>query len=121
MSGPYLARKPTNATFVQFCSRDARDHVFQGMKDSEIKTATGNPVKVSKSKQDFNRTRDWAMGNSEELIKAKLETAKISATVKSEKGKEVRRITVDGSDAFVQRFADVRGTFVGSFDDLELL
>ena len=120
MSGPYSARKPTNETFVQFCSRDARDRVFQALKDSEIKTAKGNPVKVSKSKPDFIRTRDWAMGKSEELIKAKLETAKISATVKFEKGKEVRRITVNGCDAFVQRFADARGTFVGSFDDLEL-
>ena len=79
--------------------------MFQALKDSEIKTAKGNPVKVSKSKPDFIRTRDWAMGKSEELIKAKLETAKISATVKFEKGKEVRRITVNGCDAFVQRFA----------------
>ena len=100
MSGPYSARKPTNETFVQFCSRDARDRVFQVLKDSEIKTAKGNPVKVSKSKPDFIRTRDWAMGKSEELIKAKLETAKISATVKFEKEKDVRRITVNGCDTF---------------------
>ena len=120
MTGPYTARKPTNETFVQFCSRDARDRVFQALKDSEIKTAAGNLVKLSKSKPDFIRTRDWAMGKSEELIKAKLETAKIAATVKFEKGKETRKITVDGSDAFIQRFADARGNFVGSFIDLEL-
>ena len=60
------------------------------------------------------------MGKNEELIKAKLQTAKLSSTVKFEKGKEFRKIIVDGVDAFVQRLADARGNFVGDFEDLQL-
>ena len=60
------------------------------------------------------------MSKSEELIKTKLETEKLSATVKYEKGKEFRRITVDVEDAFVQRLTDAYGKFVGNFQDLAL-
>ena len=60
------------------------------------------------------------MGKSEELIKAKLQTANISASVKFEKGQEARKITVDGDDAFVQRLEDTYGNFVGNFHDLQL-
>ena len=60
------------------------------------------------------------MGKSEELIKAKLQSAKISASVKFEKGQEARKITVDGDDAFVQRLEDTHGNFVGNFHDLQL-
>ena len=55
------------------------------------------------------------MGKSEELIKVKLHTAKLSSTVKFKKGKEFRKITDDGVDAFVQRLADARGNFVRRF------
>ena len=120
MSGPYTARKPTNETFAQFCSRDARDRVLQALKETSIKTANGNTIKVFRAKTEFIRSRDWAMGKSEELIKTKLETEKLSATVKYEKGKELRRITVDGEDAFVQRLTDAHGKFVGNFQDLQL-
>ena len=120
MSGPYTARKPTNETFAQFCSRDARDRVLQALKETSIKTANGNSIKVFRAKTEFIRSRDWAMGKSEELIKTKLEREKFSATVKYEKGKELRRITVDGEDAFVQRFTDAQGKFVSNFQDLQL-
>ena len=96
MSGPYTARKPTNETFAKFCSRDARDRVLQALKETSIKTANGNTIKVFNAKTEFIRSRDWAMGKSEEFIKTKLEREKLSATVKYEKGKELRRITVDG-------------------------
>ena len=120
MTGPYSSRKPTSESFAQFSSRDARDRVLLALKDTAIKTATGNTIKVFRSKTDFIRSRDWAMGKSEELIKAKLQNAKISASVKFEKGKEARKITVDGDDAFVQRLEDTHGNFVGNFHDLQL-
>ena len=120
MTGPYSPRKPTSESFAQFSSRDARDRVLLVLKDTVIKTATGNTIKVFRSKTDFIRSRDWAMGKSEELIKAKLQSAKISASVKFEKGKEARKITVDGDDAFVQRLEDTHGNFVGNFHDLQL-
>ena len=60
----------------------------------------------------------WAIGKGEELIKKKLGTAKISAMVKYETGKDYRKITVDNNDAFVQRFADSHGHFTGDFKDL---
>ena len=40
--------------------------------------------------------------------------------VKYEKHKDVRKITVDGSDAFAQGPADSHGIFVGDFQDLQL-
>ena len=60
------------------------------------------------------------MSKNEELIKAKLRSAKISSTVKFEKGKDARKITVDGVDAFVQRLDDAHGNFLGDFQDLQL-
>ena len=62
MPGPYSSRKPTNESFAQFSSRDARDRVLLALKDTFIKTATGNTIKVFRSKTDFIRSRDWAMG-----------------------------------------------------------
>ena len=120
MMGPYNDRKPTNESFVQFGSRDARDRVMKAIKETSFNTEKGNNIKVYKSKTEWVRGRDWAMGKSEELIKKKLDAAKLSATVKYEKGKEVRKITVNGEDAFVQLATDVHGNFVKNFADLRL-
>ena len=82
--------------------------------------ANGTTIKVYRSKTEWVRGRDWAIGKSEELIKKKLVDAKITATVKYEAGKDYRKITVDATDAFVQRFADTHGYFTGDFEDLWL-
>ncbi len=60
------------------------------------------------------------MRKSEELINGKLQSAGRSATVKFEKGKDFRKITVNGADAFVQRLNDAHGRFGGEFADLML-
>ena len=90
------------------------------MKDKSFKTPTGNTIKFYKAKTDFVRGRDWAMVKSEELIKTKLAAANISQPIKYEKVKDVRKITVGGSDAFVQGPAEIHGSFVGDFMDLQL-
>ena len=120
MSGPYNARKPTNESFAQFCSRDSRDRALQALKETSIKTANGHTIKVFRSKTEIIRSHDCAMGKSEELIRAKLQTEKLSSTVKFEKGKELRKITVDGEDAFVHRLADAYCNFVRNFQDPQL-
>ena len=60
------------------------------------------------------------MGKSENLIKQKLAAAKLTVPIKHEKTKDIRKITVDGVDAFVQRPAGTHGSFVGDFQDLQL-
>ena len=120
MTGPFTARTPTNESVAQFCSRDARDRVLQAMKEKTFTTPSSTAIKIYKAKTDFVRGRDLAIGKSEELIKKKLATAKLSLPVQYENQKDARKITVDGSDAFVQGPADPHGTFVGDFQDLQL-
>ena len=102
------------------CSRDARDRVFQDMKDKSFTTPSGSTINIYRAKTDFIRGRDWAMGKSEELIKKKLAAAKLTVPVKYEKHKDARKITVDGVDAFVQRPVETHGSFVCDFQDLQL-
>ena len=120
MKGGFDDRKPTNESYVQFGSRDARDRVLKAVKGNNFKTDKGNIIKVYRSKTEWQRGRDWAMRKSEELINGKLQSAGRSATVKFEKGKDFRKITVNGADAFVQRLNDAHGRFGGEFADLML-
>ena len=120
MTGPFQTRTPTNESFVQFCSRDARDRVFQAMKDKSFTTPSGSTINIYRAKTDFIRGRDWAMGKSEELIKKKLAASKLTMPVKYVKHKDARKIMVDGVDAFVQWPAETHGSFVGDFQDLQL-
>ena len=53
-------------------------------------------------------------------MKKKLAAAKLSLLVKYKNRKDVCKITVDGSDAFVEQPADPHGSFVGDFRDLQL-
>ena len=120
MTGPFQTRTPTNESFAQFCSRDARDRVFQAMKDKSFTTPSGSTINIYRAKTDFIRGRDWAMGKSEELIKKKLAASKLTMPVKYVKHKDARKIMVDGVDAFVQWPAETHGSFVGDFQDLQL-
>ena len=120
MTGPFPTRTPTNESFAQFCSRDARDRVFQAMKDKSFTTPSGSTINIYRAKTDFIRGRDWAMGKSEELIKKKLAAAKLTMPVKYVKHKDARNIMVDGVDAFVQRPVETHGSFVCDFQDLQL-
>ena len=120
MTGPFQTRTPTNESFVKFCSRDARDRVFQAMKDKSFTTPSGSTINIYRAKTDFIRGRDWAMGKSEELIKKKLAAAKLTVPVKYEKHKDAHKITVDGADAFVQRPVETHGSFVCDFQDFQL-
>ena len=81
MTGPFPSRTPTNESFAQFCSRDARDRVFQAMKEKSFKTPSCNTINIYRAKTEFVRGRDWAMGKGEGLIKKKLAAAKPNVPV----------------------------------------
>ena len=66
------------------------------------------------------RHRDFAIAKAEELVKAKMAKFGKHGDVKYVKSKDVRKITVDDVDAFVQMWSDDSGNFVGDFDDLRL-
>ena len=119
--GGFDDRKLTDESFAQFGTRDARDRVLKAIKERNFKTAKGNTVKIDRSKTEWQRGRDWAMRKSEDLIKGKIQSAGSKGeTVKFEKAKDWRKITVNGGDAFVQRREDRHGNFVGNFADLSL-
>jgi hypothetical protein len=124
MKGERKNRTATDESFVQFCTPDARDRVLDVINTKKygenVKSSMGNVLKINKSKTDWQRQRDFAMRKSEELIVTKLRGMNSGATAKYETSKDVRKITVSGRDAFVQRWDDPRGRFHGDFQDLQL-
>ncbi len=124
MTGDYKERKATGESFVQFGTQDARDRALDKLKankqDQNVASSKGNKLTISKSKPEWVRQRDWAMRKSEELIQKKVDSRGSKATIKFEKGKESRKILVDGAEAFVQLRTDARGRFLNDFSDLNL-
>ena len=124
MTGDYKERKATGESFVQFGTQDARDRALDKLQankqDQNAASSKGNKLTISKSKPEWVRQRDWAMRKSEELIQKKVDSRGSKATIKFEKGKESRKILVDGAEAFVQLRTDARGRFLNDFSDLNL-
>ena len=118
MSGPWDNRKPTNETFVQLHTPEGQDRILKVIKAKEhskgLKSASGAAIRVSHMRNDFQRSRDWAMRKSEELIQAE------GGVTKFEKSKDFRKITVKGKDAFVQLRGDEQGSFVEGYAHLSL-
>ena len=85
-----------------------------------MKSSKGTKLLIGRSKPDFVRKRNWAMRQSEKLIRDKLTTHSMQKEVKFVKSKELRKIVVDGADAFVQLQTDSLGSFVQDFNDLSL-
>ena len=55
MTGPLPSRTPTNEFVAQFCSRDARDRVFQAMQDKSFKIPSGNAINIFRATTGFVR------------------------------------------------------------------
>ena len=116
-------KKPTNESYVQFFTPEARDRVLQQVKDKSIKctNSKGKQLEILRAKTAWQRSRNWAMRASEKLIKDKLAANKITnIKVEYKADKDSRRILANGSPAFVQMRDEQRGQFTGDFQDLVL-
>ena len=123
-SGPFNDIKPTGESFVQFFTRSSRDRVLKQINDGKLanglKSSKGNVLTVGRYRTDWQRSRDWAMRKSEELIKKKLAANHVNAKVEYKTGKDDRKILVNNSVAFLQSRSDAHGVFLGDFDELKL-
>ncbi len=123
MQGPYGDKKPSEESFVQFASPESRDRFADEIRSKKygdnVTSSKGSKLYVGKSRTEWQRQRDFAMRKSEELIKGKLQSHGAQCAVKYVKSQDERKITVNGTDAFVQRRTDARGHFCGEFVDLK--
>ncbi len=60
------------------------------------------------------------MRKSEELIKAKVEAAKLNVKIEYVQTKDERKITANGQIAFLQKRTDAHGSFLNDFSELKL-
>ena len=111
---------------MQFHCRAARDRALKAVRDGKLaenlKSKKGDKSTVNRYRTDWQRGRDWAMRKSEELIRDKVETAKLTSQTKVEfvQTKDERKIIVNGQIAFLQKRADAHGAFVNEFVELKL-
>ena len=123
MTGPFgEGRKASKESYIKFGDRDARDRALKLISDRKLTACdtSGKSLKISRMKTASQRYRDFAIGKVEELIKAKMDQVGKQGNVKYVKTKDVRKITVDDMDAFVQMWSDDSGNFLGDFSDLRL-
>lgn len=123
MTGPFGDGRHASAeSFVQFCHRDAKDAALKFIVNGKFKVSSsaGKTLNISRMKTPWQRRRDYAMGKAEELVKKKMEANSWQGVVKFTKSKEVRKICVNDSDAFIQAHSDECGNFVGDFIDLRI-
>ena len=123
MEGPNGKKKPTSETFEQFHTKQARERVLEKIKSGSLKCVNSNSkrLEVLRTHTDWQRSRNYAMRKSEQMINEALVANKIgNARVEYIADKESRRITVNSVPAFVQKREDLRGQFVGDFKDLTL-
>ena len=123
MEGPGK-KKLSKESYIQFFSRAAMDRILDKIKaqdlGKDLRSPKGAKLTLSRMKTDFQRSRDWSMRKSEELIRAKLHANGTAATVEYTKTKDERKITVNGHEAFVQIPVEAHGSFRGDFRDLAL-
>ncbi len=124
MAGAWNDQKATSESFVQFFCRGARDRVLKAVRDGKLsenlKSNKGDKLAVNRYRTDWQRGRDWAMRKSEELIKAKVEAAKLNVKIEYVQTKDERKITANGQIAFLQKRADAHGSFLNDFSELKL-
>ena len=122
MRGPWNAQTPSDASFVQLFTRQARDRVVKKVLDKnlakDLKSVKGALLKVNRVRSDFMRGRDFAMGKPEVMIETKLRAENVNAEVKFVKAINAPQITTGGMGAFVQRRDDLNGHFVNDFASL---
>lgn len=121
MKGPFTNRTPSDTSYVQFFNRVARDRVFDLIKERKcgdnLRSEKGSKLTINKMKTELQRERDWAMRKAESIVKGSSEFP-AGASLKYESTRDVRRLTVNGVEAFVQARDDRRGKFVGTFSSL---
>ncbi len=123
MSGPSKSSM-SDESFVQFFTKTARDRALGKIKDknwgNDVQSSKGAKLTIGAMKTDWRRGRDWAMRKSETIIREFLTSKHQNSTVKYEKTSDARKITVNGTDAFVQLRGDEHGRFVGDCAHLTL-
>ncbi len=123
-TGAWNDQKVTGESFVQFFCRGARDRALKAVRDGKLgenlRSNKGDKLTVNRYRTDWQRDRDWAMRKSEELIKAKVETAKLKVKIEYVQTKDERKITANGQIAFLQKRADAHGSFLNDFSELKL-
>ena len=120
MKGEYQNRVASDESFVQFATPDARDRALTKLKDRKCTSSKGVELKISKSKTEWQRHRDWAIRKAEEMIKEKMRSKNMHEQVKYTATKESRKLTVKNTVAFLQLRDDVAGRFQSGFADLKL-
>ena len=121
MMGPYDKKQPSDESFIQFVCQEERDRIFNTIVSKKLRaSSSGKELAIGRSKSDWIRKRDFAMRESERLIIARLRDRGQQGVVKFQKSKALRKITVDGVDAFVQNSGDAIGEFKGMFVDLAI-
>jgi len=125
-TGAWNDQTPTGESYVQFFCRAARDRALKAVRDGKLaenlRSKKGDKLAVNRYRTDWQRGRDWAMRKSEELIKEKIEAAKLTSSTKVEyvQAKDERKIVVNGQIAFLQKRADAHGAFLNEFAALKL-
>ena len=123
MAGPYGKKKPSDESFIQFVCQEERDRILNiitSKKLGALRTPNGTKLTIARSKSDWIRKRDYAMRESERLITAHLHERGKQGTVQFQKTKSVRKIVVNGVDAFLQYSTDAVGDFTGDFAHLKM-
>ena len=123
MTGPYAKKKPSDESFIQFVCQEERDRILNiitSKKLGALRTPNGTKLTIARSKSDWIRKRDYAMRESERLITAHLHERGQQGTVQFQKTKSVRKIVVNGVDAFLQYSTDAVGDFTGEFAHLKM-
>ena len=123
MAGPYAKKKPSDESFIQFVCQEERDRILNiitSKKLGALRTPNGTKLTIARSKSDWIRKRDYAMRESERLITAHLHERGQQGTVQFQKTKSVRKIVVNGVDAFLQYSTDAVGDFTGDFAHLKM-
>ena len=123
MTGPYAKKKPSDKSFIQFVCQEERDRILNiitNKKLGALRTPNGPKLTIARNKSDWIRKRDYAMRESERLITAHLHERGQQGTVQFQKTKSVRKIVVNGVDAFLQYSTDAVGEFTGDFAHLKM-
>ena len=115
--GPYSKRTLGKVAFVEFATKDEVREFLKAFNDSgsEVKVH-GTKLKVAAALTKLNKSRNWALNNAHELVRA---AAAEETTVEVQKKPE-RKVLVNENEAFVQPKDVPKGSFVGHFAHLEL-
>lgn len=113
--GPYGARTSLPISVVEFASNTERETVLKLLGDQPQLQSDGATIRVSRSKSEFQRARNWAVKEAARQL-----GVDESAISWGRKAADDRTIMKDGKVAFRQTKADLRGSFEEGFSHLSL-